>query len=48
VLIPLAELDPQLILQPGGMAIKEVISSLTGKNWVRRISSRMVIGSNYL
>jgi 2-amino-4-hydroxy-6-hydroxymethyldihydropteridine diphosphokinase len=42
VLIPLAELDPDIAVPPHGGTILEIISSLKGGNWVRRISSRVI------
>jgi 2-amino-4-hydroxy-6-hydroxymethyldihydropteridine diphosphokinase len=48
VLRPAADIAPGLRLEPGGPTVEDLVAAGAARGWVRKISSRIVIPSNFL
>lgn len=48
VLRPLSDIDPDVTFPPDGASIRELIASDACQGWVRGVSSRRVLSSNFL
>lgn len=48
VLRPAADIAPGLRLEPGGATVEDLVAAGAARGWVRKISSRAVIPSNFL
>ncbi len=48
VLRPLSDIDPEVTFPPEGPSVCELIDSGACHGWVRRVSSRRVLSSNFL